>query len=198
VNFSSRESTNTTRRPELVVTVANDAYARPRGATPFYSQLVPAYDPCTSANRTHGPPLEHPSCNPPSQASDNLTVGTPDANGKTANSSGSFRYGVRVGDPATLADEADVAFDFKLSDVRVAGTLADYSGELQPRATIRMTDKRHGPAVNETGSVEDLVLPATVPCAVTADVNIGAACNLTTTLDALTPGLVRESARAIW
>jgi len=105
---------------------------------------------------------------------------------------------VRVGIPATPEDEADVALEFKLSDVRDKTTLADYTGELQPRATVRMTDRRNGPAANETGTVEDLVLPATVPCAPTLDAGIGAACNLTTTLDALTPGLVREGARTMW
>jgi glucose/arabinose dehydrogenase/PKD repeat protein len=198
VNFNSRESTNTTRRPELVLTVANDAYPRPKGAGPFRVPFVPAYNACTAANRTHGPPLEHPSCNPPTQTSGNLTVGTPDANGATANSVGFLRYQVVPGDTGTPTDEADVPFEFMLSDVRVAGTLFDYSGELQARASIRMTDRLNGTAGADTATVQDLSLPATIPCAVTADVNVGAACNLTTSLDALTPGVVRESARAVW
>ena len=41
------------------------------------ASLVPAYNQCTSPNRTHGPSLAHPSCNPPSQASDNVTVVPP-------------------------------------------------------------------------------------------------------------------------
>ena len=198
VNFHSRDSTNTTRRPELVVTVENDAYARPRGATPFVASLVPAYDPCTTGNRTHGPPLAHPSCNPPSQASDNLTVGTPDANGPAANSVGSFRYAVLPGSPSIPTDEADVGFQFKLSDVRTAGTLADYGGELQSRATIRMTDRRNATTGIGSGTVEDLTLAATVPCAVTPEVNTGAACNVATSLNAITPGIVREGARSVW
>jgi hypothetical protein len=198
VNFHSRDSTNTTRRPELVVTVANDAYVRPISASPLQTALVPAYVPCTAANRTHGPPLEHPSCHPPSQTSDNVTVGTSDANGIPAKSVGRFRYAVRVGNPATPEDEADVALEFRLSDVRDKNTLLDYSGELQARATVRMTDRRNGPAANETGTVEDLVLPATVPCVVTPDAGTGATCNLTTTVDTLTAGLVREGARTIW
>ena len=198
VNFHSRESLTTNRRPELAVTVSNGAYARPAGASPLRSPLVPAYDPCTSANRVHGPPLEHPSCNPPSQASDNLTVGSQDANGKPADSVGWLRYSVLAGDPGTPADDADVRIEFRLSDVRAAGTLSDYGGELQPRATMRITDRRNVPGVNETGTVEDLVLPATIQCAVTADEGTGGACNLTSTLDAITPGLVSESARAIW
>jgi hypothetical protein len=198
VNFHSREATSTTRRPELVVTVASEGYVRPRSASPVQTALVPAYEPCTAANRVHGPPLEHPSCNPPSQTSSNVTVGTPDANGEAANSVGSFRYAVRVGNPATPEDEADVALNFQLSDVRLAGTLADYTGELQPRPTIRITDRRSGPATNESATVEDLALPATVPCVATPQASTGAVCNLTTTLDALTPGLVRESARSVW
>ena len=79
---------------------------------------------------THGPPLGFASCNPPAQASGNLTVGTPDANGQAANSVGSVRFAVVAGDPATGADEADVAMSFSLTDVRVRSTLADYTGQL--------------------------------------------------------------------
>jgi hypothetical protein len=198
VNFHSRESASTTRRPELVLTVSNDAYPRPRSAGPFRTPLVPAYGACTSANRTHGPPLEHPSCSPPAPASAHLTVGTPDANGRPASAAGHVRYGVLSGDPGTPADEADVRLAFRLSDVRAAGTLADYTGELLARVSVRMTDRGSGAAGSEPATVEDAVLPATIPCAATADADLGGECNLTTTLDTITPGLARESARALW
>src|SRR5262245_4192760 len=55
-------------------------FARPRGATPLRAALVPAYNACTASNRTHGPALAFPSCNPPVRSSSVLTVGTPDAN----------------------------------------------------------------------------------------------------------------------
>ena len=42
--------------------------------------LVPAYSECTLPNREHGPPLAHPSCNPPDQSSGQVTVGTPEEN----------------------------------------------------------------------------------------------------------------------
>ena len=74
-------------------------YPRPKGATPVRASLVPAYQECTSANRVHGPPLEHASCDPPAQTSANLTVGTPDANGEAANSVGSVTYRVLAGTP---------------------------------------------------------------------------------------------------
>ena len=73
--------------------------------------LVPAYNQCTSTNRTHGPPLAHGSCAPPVRASSQLTVGTPDANGQQANSVGSLLLNVLAGDPLTPADEADVAVE---------------------------------------------------------------------------------------
>ena len=70
--------------------------------------MVLAYASCASPNRTHGPPLAYPSCNPPAQSSPHLTVGTPDANSRTANMVGSVRFEVLAGDPGTPADEADV------------------------------------------------------------------------------------------
>jgi hypothetical protein len=91
-----------------------------------------------------------------------------------------------------------VVLDFRLTDVRVAATLADYTGELQPRPAIRVTDRRNGAAANEKGTLGDLTLPVTAPCGATANANVGATCALTTTLDALTPGIVQEGARAIW
>ena len=51
-----------------------------REPAPMRSPLVPAYNPCSGApNRTHGPPLAFPSCNPPVAVFRALTVGTPDA-----------------------------------------------------------------------------------------------------------------------
>ena len=58
-------------------------YPRPKGATPLRASLVPG------VRGVHGPEPRRtarrsafPSCNPPQQASDFLTVGTPDANGE--------------------------------------------------------------------------------------------------------------------
>ena len=51
-------------------------FPRPKGATPIRVSLVPAYSECTSANRTHGPGLVFPSCNPPVRSSSTLTVGS--------------------------------------------------------------------------------------------------------------------------
>ena len=76
-------------------------YPRPKGATPMRASLVPAYNQCTSPNRVHGPPdlpggtNPDGSCNPPTQTSGQITVGSPDADGGAANSVG---FGEAVGD----------------------------------------------------------------------------------------------------
>jgi hypothetical protein len=61
---------------------ARSGYARPKGASPLRVALVPAYEPCTSPDRQHGPPLAFGSCAQSQQSSQDLTVGTPDANGQ--------------------------------------------------------------------------------------------------------------------
>ena len=151
-------------------------YPRPKGATPIRVPLVPAYKQCTSSNRNHGPPLAHPSCNPPMLESGQLTIGSPDANGAAANSTGFAKYEAIVGAPGG-ADDSDVAVVFSLTDVRRQGTLADYTGQLQAdhhgashRQAQRAVD--HGVRDGEwTG------FPVTVPCATTADTTIGSTCS---------------------
>ena len=199
VSYNSREASNAALRPELVVQTSNDAYGRPRGATPVRLSLVPAHARCTaaSANRVHGPPLEHPACNPPAQESADVTVGTPDANARPANSSGYALLGVVVGNPSTPADEADVAVVVQMSDVRSrSGLVDDYAGELQFRPALRLTD-RESTAAGAT-TLQDLALPVTVPCTPTLDPMTGSDCHVATTVDALTPGMVDEGARAVW
>jgi len=198
VFFDSRESASVNRRPELVLTVLNDAYARPKGATPTRVPLVPAFGACASPNRVHGPPLASAACNPPAQSSSQLTVGTFDANGEQPNSSGSVSLAVLPGVPSTPEDEADVAIRLALTDVRDKAGLADYTGELQVRGTLRVTDRASGAAGADAGTVQDLDLPVTAGCAPTADTAVGATCGVVTTLDALTPGAVDEGARAVW
>jgi hypothetical protein len=172
-------------------------YVRPKGATPLRASLVPAFTVCSATNRTHGPPLAFGSCAPPAQASGELTVGTPDANGAPANSIGFVRLGVVAGDPSTPADEADVSVTMSITDVREQGTLADYTGELELSLGVRATDLANGPAGNEPGTVSDFTFPVTVPCAAT-DGSAGSTCAVTTTLDAVTPGAIVERKRSVW
>jgi predicted acyl esterase len=171
-------------------------YARPKSASPVRVSLVPAFQPCTAPDRTHGPPLAFGSCSSPQRTSSNLTVGTPDANGQGANSSGSMRLAAVPGVPGSPADEADVKIEASLSDVREAAGLADYAGELSAETTLRITDKASGDG--EAATVVDIPLPATMPCTPTPDAGKGANCSLSTTMDALVPGAVTEGNRAIW
>jgi acyl-homoserine lactone acylase PvdQ len=176
-------------------------YARPKGATPLYASLVPAYKACTAPNRTHGPPLVYNSCNPPRPRSDYLTVGSPDANGRVSNSIGALRFDVSPGDPSTPADEADVNLTFNLTDVRKQTDLSDYSGQLMAETTIRITDKDNDQAPgggSDPATVTDLSLPVTVACSPTLDATIGGSCSATTSLDAVVPGAIKEGDRSIW
>lgn len=173
--------------------VPDATYARPKGATPVRTSLVPAYRPCTAPNDTHGVPLAFPSCNPPALASDYLTIGT--------GSIGSIRTDVVPGNPATPANEADVRLAISVTDVLDKTTLADYGGQLQASLPVRITDKDNAPSVggpNRSGTVSDASFPATVPCTPTADPAIGSSCALVTTANSVMPGAVKEGNRSIW
>ena len=177
-----------------------NAYARPKGATPFKASLVPAYKPCTAPNRTHGPSLAFPLCNPPAMASDELTLGTPEVNAKPARGGGYVEYATVTGNPATPADEADVQITFELQDVYDQQTLTDYTGELGVRTALRITDKLNTPHPGGPGAatVSDTTLGATVSCVANPDTTQGATCNLLTSADAIAPGAVTEGKRAVW
>ena len=182
----------------VAVDAVDVGYPRPAGATPIRVSLVPAFDPCIAPNRTHAPPLAFPSCTPPVQASSFLTVGTPDANGAAAQSVASLKFASVLGDPATAADEADIRLTASATDVRLKAGLADYTGELDANARVRLIDRASGPALNEPATVQDFVFRFTVPCRATVSTTIGSTCAVTTTADAIQPGTVREKARTIW
>ena len=180
-------------------------HVRPVGGTPLITALVPAYEQCTTPNRIHGPPDlpggtdPDESCAPPAQRSTELTVGTPDAGGATPRSAGSLRFDAIVGNAGTPADEADVRLKFELTDVRVKTTeQPDYSGQLAARTTIRVTDRRSGPGANEAATIQDIPFEFTVPCTTTASTTIGSTCEITTTADAVQPGIIAEGSRQVW
>jgi hypothetical protein len=192
VFFNTRESLVTsdtdTTRDVYAATVA--AYPRPKGATPLRVPLVPAFQACASPNRTHGAPLAYNSCTPPAQTSAQVTVGSPDANGVGANSNGTVLYRVQT---------SDVKLDVNITDVRVkAPGLADYTGQLQVDAAVRITDKLNGPAQDEPATGSDTNFPVTVPCTATGATNIGSTCSVATSFNAVTPGAIVASQRAIW
>jgi hypothetical protein len=170
----------------LVAQIAGATHPRPKGATPIRVSLVPAYKACAApGNRTHGAPLAFPSCNPPVQTSNYLTVGTPDANGAAANSVGYILIKVKGTSPEDLLGSGVI------TDVRcrpgtaasVCGTAnvaggPDYSGELQSNAVVRTTDHYNGPNLDEAATVVDgLYIPMNFYCQPTADTSVGATCS---------------------
>jgi hypothetical protein len=131
-----------------------------------------------------------------------LTVGTPDANGATANSVGSYRIDVVPGDLHFSVSATDVRCLPATAATVCAGANAadgpDYSGLLQAIVPFRLTDHDNGPATDEPGTVFDLPFTVDVNCTPTTDTSIGAACVASTTANAIIPGSVQVGDRAIW
>jgi phosphatidylinositol-3-phosphatase len=173
-------------------------YPRPRGATPLRVSLVPAYQQCTQGTAAHGTPLSYPSCNPPEQTSGQLTIGTPDSNDEPSKSLASVTLHALPGDPATSADEADVWIRTSITDVRRKSDLSDYTGEVQPLLSVRLTDHATTTSGDEPQTVEDFPLRVTVPCTPTTSTGTGSTCSLVTTADTVVPGAVLESKRSLW
>jgi hypothetical protein len=173
-------------------------YVRPRGATPLRVSLVPAYAQCSAPNRTHGSPLSNPSCAPPALQPGFLTIGTPDANSAGAQALASLKMTAILGDTSTTADEADVNLSVSSTDVRLRTGLDDYTGELQAKIELQITDRTSGAGGNEPATVQPFPFRFTVPCQTTASGTIGSTCSVNTSADALALGSVTESARTIW
>ena len=193
----------------VMAQMASATHPRPKGATPLRVSTVPAFKACTTPNRTHGAPLAFPSCNPPVQTSNFLTVGSPDANGAPANSVGSIRLDVQAGVPGPPED-SDVLIKANISDVRCtpaggaticnsanAADGPDYSGEVQGNAIIRISDHYNGPGLNEAATVQDIPFPVNATCTNTTSTTVGGTCNANTSANAAVPGSVKDTQRAV-
>jgi TolB protein len=183
-------------RPAVNPPPTGSGYPRMKGASPLEVFFVPAYEPCTASNRTHGPPLAFPSCAPPVRTSV-TTIGTADSNGQPTQAIGKARFGVLAGTPGG-PDDADVTVDVSQTDVRLGGDFSDYQGEMDLRVPVRITDKWNGNGSDASATVTDLPLRITVPCRWTDLGNIGAECQISTTIEAVYPNAVRESKRSVW
>jgi dipeptidyl aminopeptidase/acylaminoacyl peptidase len=177
-----------------------NGYPRPKGTYPLELSLVPAYEPCTAPNRTHGPPLAFPSCAPPQRSPGQLTVGTADSNQRPTKSVSIVRLRALPGIPSTPADEADIALSGTVNDVRLASDLSDYTGTLEARMSLRITDKDNTPHPGGPGAatVQDITYSFPIPCSATADTTIGGDCAFDTTAEAFVPGIAKELRRSIW
>jgi hypothetical protein len=87
-----------------------------------------------------------------------------------------------------------------LRDIRNKADLSDYTGEVQARLQLRITDRNNtpNPGGPGPGTMQDTTLPITISCTATASTGIGSTCTLSTTVDALYPGAVTAGQRAIW
>jgi hypothetical protein len=178
-------------------------YARPQAATPLHAPLVPAQQVCVSPNRVHAAPLSFSSCSPPSQTSSSLTVGTPDANGAAANSTGFVRLTVVAGgDVHISASLTDVRCKAGVSTCTGANTAGgdDYTGQLQVRIPHKITDKNNNAPSGGSTAATAVETPfnVTMPCTTTASTATGGDCTLSTTANTLVPGAVTSGMRAIW
>jgi hypothetical protein len=187
-----------------VTQVASGSHVRPKGASPLRASLVPSFKACGTPNRTHGTPLAFPSCNPPVQTSNYLTIGSPDANGAGANSTGFILLRVKATSPE------DVLITSTITDVRCkpatsatvcssanAGDGPDYSGEVQGNAQIRISDHYNGPGLNEAATVVDIPFPVNGSCVNTTATTIGGTCSVNTTANTVVPGSVKDTQRGV-
>ena len=195
----------------VFASVASATHPRPLAASPIVASLVPAFNECTgTGNRTHGPPLVFPSCNPPVQTSNNITIGTFDANGANSNFKGSIRLSVKVGVPGPPED-SDVKIVANMTDVRCkagnaacgsanAADGADYTGEVQGNALIRITDHWNAVAPGggpDAATVQDIPFPVNASCVATGSTAVGGTCAVNTTANAVLPGVpVKDGKRA--
>jgi hypothetical protein len=194
----------------VVAEMASATHPRPKGASPLYIPFVPAYRACGTPNRQHGPPLVFPSCNPPAQTSNSVTVGSPDANGAAANGIGFARLTVKVGVPGPPED-SDVIIESDATDIRCkAGTAAcgaannldgpDYNGQMEGNAQIRITDHWNAVAPGggpDAATVVDIPFPVEAQCVETADMTIGGRCAINTSANAVVNGSVKDGKRGI-
>ena len=180
-------------------------YARPKGATPLRVPLIRRTRNARRQTGSTGLPLpggtnpDRPCVAGPVWTQ--LTVGTPDAtpSGPAANSVGSLKASTVIGNPVTPADAAHLALQVSITECAARGPgLPDYTGQLEARTTLRLTDNRSGAGGNEYGSIQDAPFEFTVPCTATGSTTIGSTCSISTSADALQPGIAVEGARGVW
>ncbi len=172
-------------------------YARPGGATPLRVPLVPEFTSCGAPDVSHASPLDSPSCSSPALESPMLTTSSQGRGWAAA------RFDVVVGNPMTVADEADVAVSATIGDVTNEADGSDYVGPLVLASDVRVTDTANGPSATTPATVQDARFAIPISCVATQQPDpqipnkLGGNCNVSTTFDTLVPGFAREGARAV-
>jgi hypothetical protein len=187
----------------LLAQGATATHVHPHAATPLYVPLVVAYKTCVTPNSNHLGGILAGSCVPPTQESNFLTVGTPDANGAAANSAGFVRLVARTTTPE------DVLITSNLTDVRCKPATdaavcnspnqldgPDYSGPVQVIFVMRVTDHWNGASGTDTGTVIDFPFPINESCVNTASTSVGSTCSANTTMNAILPFAFTDNKRS--
>jgi len=204
-------------------------HARPKGASPLNFRLVPAFAACGGSSptgMTHGPPLAVPSCSPPDELSNYLTLNAPDRvapYNTAANGTGLITLSVTCLNPGTTTqvtganstppcndpgDQEDVKITTTSTDVRcvtISGGCAaaggTYSGKILGVSQIRITDHYNQIVPNPTGvdcsdTISCVATAIDLPFSVGAQCAAGS-CNYVTSADLTVPGAVLELKRAV-
>jgi hypothetical protein len=222
VVFSSQEkflSQDTDTTQDVYAESVGLGYPRPQAAAQLRVPLMVAYKECTAPNKFHAPPLDGPSCDPALQESDFLTVGIAPARGAglvkvTVCSSGTTASGI-CSTPSGMT-APDLRLESSLADVRCrigapaqpncepAAGGSDYTGQVQAKLKIRITDKHNSPTSGgsgEAGTATSVSLSFTLGCAnnPAADpFQIGGTCAAVTRANAVAPGSVSGGKRSNW
>jgi hypothetical protein len=184
--------------------LSSATHVRPKGASPFRASIVPAFKSCGAPNRTHGAPLAFPSCNPPVQASNFLTIGSPDANGAPANGVAFVLLKVKTTSPEDVSIQS-TGLDIRCLPATAATVCAtanaadgpDYTGGLQGTAQIRISDHYNGPGLTDAATVIDIPFPVNGTCASTPATTVGSTCTTNTTANAVVVGSVKDAQRGV-
>ena len=184
---------NITSDGPLNVNMVNcPSYARPKGATPLYASLVPAYDAVHSAQ----PPARAAACLWLVQPA---AAGLRPAHGRDARRERPAAELDRLGQVRRRAPgRADVQVD-GLDHRR---SQAERPLRLHRRAevspSVRITDRNNGPSGTEPATDQDSPFPMTASCVATTSTSIGGPCSLSSSFNAVVPGAVVQGKRAIW
>jgi hypothetical protein len=197
---------------------AMGAHQRPQGATPFYTQLVPAHRQCTLTDSTHNGGMVGQSCTfggtgRGAPSSPNICVGTPDGPCPAPAASTGFVKLCTTTVAGGCSTVGDIRIDSVITDVRCIpvppgglpcasaansgnGTqnTLDYIGQLQGAMTVRITDHNNGGGTT-AATVEDLQFLFTLACAF-VNTPVGSTCQVHTSFNAVVPAASAASKRA--
>ena len=204
-------------------------HARPKGASPLNFRLVPAFAQCSGSvppGMTHGPPLAVPSCSPPDERSNYLTLNAPDRPAPyntVADGTGLITLAVTCLVPGTTTqitgaggvppcspagEQEDVKVTSVTTGVRCQGVSGGcaaagglYSGKVLGTTLIRITDHFNAISPNPPGAdcsdtTSCVATSIDLPFSVGVQCSAGA-CNTVTSANLTVPGAVKELKRAV-